>query len=74
MDHTQLPDMLNIEDAAKRAESIGISKYTIRRWVNEGAFPVVKTGKKVLINWDIFVRFLNCEPVTPQKPATRPNK
>lgn len=61
MDHAQLPEMLTITQTAARTKNAGISEYTIRRWVHEGAFPVVQTGKKVLINWAVFVRFLNCD-------------
>lgn len=52
------------------SEEVGISQHTIRLWVKSGAFKSLKSGKKYLINYDVFIKFLNGEtektaPVVP---------
>ncbi len=50
------------------AEETGMSAYTIRQWVKKGEFRAMKSGKKYLINYDVFMRYLNregAEIVTP---------
>lgn len=47
--------LLSIPEAAKR---YSLSKYTIRQWVKKQQFPVIKTGRKVLINEEIFKDFI----------------
>ena len=51
-----IPVMLTISETAKRAN---IAEYCVRRLVKCGKIPHIKTGVKVLINWEKFVRFLN---------------
>ncbi len=43
------------------AEETGISAYTIRTWLLNGKFKHIRSGKKYLINYDIFIKFLNGE-------------
>lgn len=51
----KVPLMLSIDELANKS---GMSPYTIRRWVKEGAIPCIKIGRKNLISWDIFCDFL----------------
>lgn len=51
-----IPVMLTISQTAKRAN---IAEYCIRRLVKQGKILHIKTGVKVLINWEKFVQFLN---------------
>jgi excisionase family DNA binding protein len=53
--------MLTQSAAANEYRERGISERAIRRWVREGAFPVVRVGVKVLINQDLFEMFLRGE-------------
>ena len=50
------PIMLTISETAKRAN---VADYFVRRLVKGGKIPHIKTGVKVLINWEKFVYFLN---------------
>lgn len=47
--------LLSIPEAAKR---YSLSKYTIRQWVKEERFTVIKAGRKVYINEERFKEFL----------------
>ncbi|MDD4414289.1 MAG: helix-turn-helix domain-containing protein [Oscillospiraceae bacterium] len=51
-----VPIMLTISETAKRAN---IAEYCVRRLVKSGKIPHIKTGVKVLVNWEKFVQFLN---------------
>lgn len=35
-----------------------ISAYTIRRWVKSGELKHIRSGRKYLINYDVFMSFL----------------
>jgi len=61
------PLMGTISETAKRAaeENIGISKTHIRRMVLNGEIPTVRSGSKYLINWNLFIEYLN----NPQQPT-----
>jgi len=52
----KMPTMLTISETAKQAN---ISEYSVRRFVKQGKITHIRTGVKVLINWDKFVQFLN---------------
>lgn len=41
------------------AEKSGLPAYTIRTWIKTGSLPVVRIGRKYLISWDNFIKFLN---------------
>lgn len=45
--------------AKQVAEQSGIPIYRIRQWVKENKIVYVKCGKKILINYDRFVEFLD---------------
>ena len=50
------PLMLSIEETANKS---GLSSYTIRTWIKTGVLPYVSIGRKYLISWDNFCKFLN---------------
>ncbi|WP_165854673.1 helix-turn-helix domain-containing protein [Faecalimonas umbilicata] len=50
------PLMLTIDETASKS---GLSTYTIRTWIKTGVLPYVLIGRKYLISWDNFCRFLN---------------
>ena len=50
------PKMLTISETAKRAN---IAEHCVRQLVKCGKVSHIKTGVKVLINWEKFVQFLN---------------
>lgn len=56
----KVPHICTIEQLAGET---GISAYTIRQWVKQGAFRTLRSGTKYLINYDVFIKFLNGETV-----------
>ena len=50
------PLMLTIDETAMKS---GLSAYTVRTWIKTGKIPYVLIGRKYLISWDNFCRFLN---------------
>lgn len=56
MDSTNLPQMRTTTEISKEFE---ISPYTIRQWCREDHRFHVLVGRKILINRDRFVEFLN---------------
>jgi excisionase family DNA binding protein len=55
-ENQKLPHVDSIRNAAA---DFGIGEWTIRQWVKQKKFPVVMSGRKILINYDIFTNFLN---------------
>lgn len=55
MNNEHIPKVVTVEECANIT---GISQWSIRRWIKENRFPVIKTGRKVLINLSRFVDFL----------------
>lgn len=53
---TNIPHMLLPRQIA---EQTGISIYRVRRWIAENKICFVRCGRKVLINYDKFIDFLN---------------
>ena len=43
------------------AAETGISSYTIRQWLISGELKHLKSGKKYLINYDVFLAFLGSD-------------
>lgn len=61
-------DLLSLEEAAQEGR---VSIFTIRAWRQQHRFPVVKLGRRVLIereSWEKFVRSGSCNP-EPSAPA-----
>ena len=52
----EAPTMLSIRETARRS---GLSENAVRRLVRESAVPFIRVGKKVLLNWEMLVNFLN---------------
>lgn len=50
------PLMLTIDETANKS---GLPPYTIRTWIKTGVLPYVLIGRKYLISWDNFCKFLN---------------
>lgn len=57
--------MINVKmlTIAETAANYGISQYAVRKWVNSGALPAVRIGKKFLINEQVIESFLKGESV-----------
>lgn len=43
------------------AAETGVSAYTIRSWLKSGELKHLKSGKKYLINYDVFLAFLGSD-------------
>lgn len=54
----RVPLMLTIDETAKKA---GMSTYTVRTWIKKGVLPYILIGRKYLISWDNFCKFLNSD-------------
>lgn len=50
------PLMLTIDETASKS---GLSAYTVRTWVKTRQLPYILIGRKYLISWDNFCKFLN---------------
>lgn len=53
-----------------KAENIGISLNYLRYICRNNIIPVCKCGNKYLINWDVFMKYLNGELVSESEPAS----
>ncbi len=60
-----LPHICTIGELAQKT---GISAYTIRQWVKQKEFNVLRSGKKYLINYDVFIKFLQGDSEIPAAP------
>lgn len=56
--------MNTIPETLKRAarEGIVISECALRRWVADGSVHSVRAGRKILVNYESFLTFLNGGP------------
>lgn len=52
--------LLTTTQVLNRAKEQGIScnRYTLERWIAEGAFPVIRSGNRAYIYWPNFVNFV----------------
>lgn len=41
-----------------REEGIPVGEKTLRRWVDEGKLPAVRTGRKILVSWQNLMDYL----------------
>lgn len=72
MDNTQVmekPDNIPVVYSIPQLAAVsGLPLHAIRRWIKEGKFPVVRSGRKIFINLDVFNNFLTSgcmfEPVS----------
>lgn len=67
-----MPNVVTIREAVQRAKADGlpVSEYTLRQWVRTGVIPARKAGKKQLLFYPNLVRYLQCEDVADNEPAT----
>ena len=49
----------HVDSIRNTAADFGIGEWTIRQWVKQNKFPVILSGRKILINYDVFASFLN---------------
>lgn len=49
----------HVDSIRNTASDFGIGGWTIRQWVKQNKFPVIMSGRKILINYDVFKQFLN---------------
>lgn len=56
-DHNKSPAEKQLLSVTELSELYSISKYTIRRFVADG-LPVVKSGRKVFINRNVFDAYI----------------
>ena len=49
----------HVDSIRNTAADFGIGEWTIRQWVKQDKFPVIMSGRKILINYDVFTSFLN---------------
>ena len=56
MNETKIPTMLLIKETAKRS---GLPEHFIRSAVNDGRIVHIRAGRKILINYDKFIEYLN---------------
>lgn len=54
----------HVDSIRNTAADFGIGEWTIRQWVKQKKFPVIMSGRKILINYDVFTDFLNGEKVS----------
>lgn len=55
------------------AAETGISEYTIRQWVKQGEFKVLRSGIKYLINFDVFMEYLSGKGEKTTKEVSAPS-
>lgn len=51
----------HVDSIRSAAVDFGIGEWTIRQWVKQKKFPVIMSGRKILINYDVLTSFLNGE-------------
>lgn len=54
----KIPTMLTIKELAKESKQFGVTEFHIRHAVNEGLIPHINAGRKILINRDKFIDYL----------------
>ena len=55
-----IPRVIGVKQAAAE---FGIAEYTLRTWIKTGQLPVVRCGRKHLVNCTILSRFLAGKPL-----------
>ena len=61
MEHNKNPAEKQLLTVAELSELTGLSKFTIRKFISEGRFSVIKSGRKFYISLDNFLRFTKGE-------------
>ena len=60
----KIPHICTIDQLAKET---GISAYAIRQWVKNGELKHIRSGRKYLINYDVFMLFLEGTKTAPEE-------
>ena len=54
-----IPTMLTIRELAAETKAYGLTEFAIRNMVKRGEIAHINTGRKVLINREKFIAYLN---------------
>ena len=68
MNENRIPEMLTVKDTAKR---FGIAENAIRQKAKNGEIVVIPIGKKILVNADKFIEYLNTNTLVPVEAAPK---
>lgn len=64
-----IPRMRSIQQCAayfkEQDPGTGIGEWCIRQMVNRGEIPVVRSGRKILVNLDMLIEYLSGEETEP---------
>ena len=63
-----IPKMLTINECAKEFEGTGLTAYRIRQLAITNQIVNIRAGKKILINADKLIEYLNDPPLLPSQP------
>lgn len=55
MSNEYIPLVVTVQECA---EMTHLPMFAIRRWICEGRFPVIRSGRRIFINMDKFREFL----------------
>ena len=58
-----MPYMRTVKELAEESRGFGISETHIRKALKKGEIPYITVGRKILINRDRFIDYLNGEAV-----------
>lgn len=62
-----VPKMLTIKECAKEFEGTGLTEYRLRCLTATNQIVHIKAGKKVLINTDKLIEYLNNPPLNTEQ-------
>ena len=51
-----------------KEHGIGVTRNMLRKWALDGTIPSVRIGRKILINWDALMHFLDTNKLQPEDP------
>jgi excisionase family DNA binding protein len=68
---TATEELLSLQEAA---DHLGVSVYTVRRWIKEGKLRAFKPGKEYRIQESDFEEFLRVREVRPKAPRRSPSE
>ena len=58
MNNEYIPLVVTVQECA---EMTHLPMFAIRRWICEGRFPVIRSGRRIFINMDKFREFLSSD-------------
>jgi excisionase family DNA binding protein len=68
---TATEELLSLQEAADR---LGVSVYTVRRWIKDGKLRAFKPGKEYRVREPDFEEFLRTREVRPKAPRRSPSE